>query len=157
MKYYPAKVFELEELARNSNLTLEQARKVVETLSSDHNVSEALSPQEISNSLETQYSRFSELARLPVYDDSEVRTYEVKEDPFLFRQTDTPDLHMHDEAFERGSKVLVSSVDTYLRCESLCFLESRDFSDTQWRMLLEMAPMMSSVTVEELVQVVSSY
>lgn len=156
-RYSPAKVFELEELARNSNLTLEQARKVVETLSSDHNVSEALSPQEISNSLETQYSRFSELARLPVYDDSEVRTYEVKEDPFLFRQTDTPDLHMHDEAFERGSKVLVSSVDTYLRCESLCFLESRDFSDTQWRMLLEMAPMMSSVTVEELVQVVSSY
>ena len=64
---------------------------------------------------------------------------------------------MHAAAVERGSKVLVSSVDTYLRCESLCFLESRDFSDTQWRMLLEMAPMMSSVTVEELVQVVSSY
>lgn len=153
----PAKVFELEELARNSNLTLDQARKVVETLSSDHDVAAALSPQEISNSLETQYARFSDLTRLPVYDNSEVRTYEVRADSLFYRQTDTPDLHMHAAAVERGSKVLVSSVDTYLRCESLCFLESRDFSDTQWRMLLEMAPMMSSVTVEELVQVVSSY
>lgn len=151
-RFSPAKAFELEALARNPHLTLEQARNVVEAMSFDHDVLRTFSTAEILSAVEVQYAKFSELVRQDVnVSREESVTYEVRGDPFeAQRQEQTKDP-------SRGSCVVLSSVDTYLRGESIAFLESQDLTVEQWRMLLEMAPMMPSVTVEELVQVVCSY
>lgn len=155
--YTPAKVFELEELARNKNLTHDQSRSIAAALTTDPEVLEAFSVDEIESALQVQYARFPDLPRFEHDGVSLSRKF------YSVPENQTVDLRT-EMAAEQGATLTadagntcVGSVDDYFRGEAMLFLESRDLSAEQWRMLLEMAPMMSTVSVEELVQVVSTY
>lgn len=124
--YTPAKVFELEELARNRNLTEEQSRSVVAALVSEPDVMDAFSAEEIASSLQIQYSRFSGLPiRDPADETANERFYSIRSEVRACMSTSGIDAERQSPTSDNPGNIFAGSIDDYWRGESLLFLESQ--------------------------------
>lgn len=150
--YTPAKAHELCDLVRNPNLGVEHALSMGTALLTDYGLEETFTVaerNEMLGILEVILTDVQWRDKFRTVHEADVPVYRVRESrPRVAGQVNDSDT---------GCDALVIHLRNNFPTQGVTYMATRDLTTPQWRMVIELAPMMQNITVGELTSLVSTY
>lgn len=151
--YTPAKAHELCDLVRNPNLGVEHALSMGTALLTDYGIEETFTAAERNEML-----GILEVILADVQWRDKFRTVHEDEDTPVYRvRASRPRVTGQVNDSDIGCDALVIHLRNNFPTQGVTYMATRDLTTPQWRMVIELAPMMLNITVGELASLVSTY
>jgi hypothetical protein len=151
--YTPAKAHELCDLVRNPNLGVEHALSMGTALLTDYGIEETFTAAERNEML-----GILEVILADVQWRDKFRTVHEDEDTPVYRvRASRPRVIGQVNDSDTGCDALVIHLRNNFPTQGVTYMATRDLTTPQWRMVIELAPMMLNITVGELASLVSTY
>ena len=152
-KYTPAKAHELCDLVRNPNLGVEHALSMGTALLTDYGIDETFTAAERNEMLAILEGILTNVQWRDkfrtVHEDVDIPVYRVR--------SSRPRVAGQVSDLDTGCDALVIHLRNNFPTQGVTYMATRDLTTPQWRMVIELAPMMLNITVGELASLVSTY
>lgn len=150
--YTPAKAHELCDLVRNPNLGTEHALSLGSAIVTDFVIEETFTAAERNEML-----AILEGFLINVQWRDKFRVIHEEDSPIYAVRHSRPRVAGQVTDLATGCDALVAHLRNNFATQGITYMATRDLTTTQWRMVIELAPMMQNITVGELTSLVSTY